>query len=231
MLKNQLKNQLIVSCQALENEPLHSSFIMGRMALAATQAGAGGIRANSVNDIEEIKRITNLPIIGIIKKDYPNSNVYITPTKKEIDCLAHCDVEIIALDATKQERPSESLEKLVQYTRENYPNILLMADISTIDEGIYAEKLGFDFIGTTLHGYTTYTKGQNIADNEFSFLKNLVTAVNVPVIAEGKINTPEKAQKALANGAHCVVVGGAITRPQEIAKKFHDALLVFGGKS
>ena len=98
-----IKGQLIVSCQALPEEPLHSSFIMGRMALAAFQGGAKGIRANTVEDIQEIKKIVNLPIIGIIKKVYVDEpNVYITPTIKEVDALVKEGVDIIALDATQR---------------------------------------------------------------------------------------------------------------------------------
>ena len=105
-IKN-LKGKLIVSCQALENEPLHSDFIMGRMALAAKMGGASGIRANSVVDIKEIKEQVDLPIIGIIKKDYDDSEVYITPTMKEVDELVEVGVDIIALDATQRLRPGK----------------------------------------------------------------------------------------------------------------------------
>ena len=111
----EIKDSLIVSCQALENEPLHSSFIMSRMALAAKMGGAKGIRANSISDIHEIKKVVDLPIIGIIKKDYPGTSVYITPTMKEVDDLVKEGVDIIAMDATFSKRLNNE-STLVGYT-------------------------------------------------------------------------------------------------------------------
>lgn len=222
-----LKHQLIISCQALPEEPLYSSFIMSKMALAADLAGAAGIRANSISDISAIKKEVNLPIIGIIKKDYEGSNVYITATKKEIDDLACIGPEIIAMDATNQRRPKESLEELVIHCRANYPNILLMADISNFEEAYNAEVLGFDFISTTLFGYTPYTLNKKIEENDFQFVKELVNKLNTPIIAEGNINTPLKVKRVLEIGVFSVVVGGAITRPQLIAKDFVNATLEF----
>ena len=220
-----LNKKLVVSCQALENEPLHSSFIMGRMAKAAKEGGASGIRANTVDDISEIKKVVNLPIIGIIKKEYSGSNVYITPTMKEIDMLVESGSEIIALDATLRIRPeNKEINDFFKEVRKKYPNQIFMADIATLEEAINAEKIGFDFIGTTLHGYTENTKGKNIADNDFNFLKKILSEVKKPVIAEGKIDTPEKAKRVLELGVFCVVVGGAITRPQLITKTFSDKI-------
>ena len=151
----QLKGKLIVSCQALPHEPLHSSFIMGRMALAAEEGGAVGIRANTKEDIAEIKKMVDLPVIGIVKRDYEDSKIYITPTMKEIDELMEVEPEIIALDATVNVRPEgKTLDEFYKEIREKYPNQLLMADCATVEEAIHADELGFDFIGTTLVGYT-----------------------------------------------------------------------------
>lgn len=212
-----LKGKLIVSCQALPDEPLHSSFIMGRMAYAAYVGGASGIRANTVVDIKEIKKNVDLPIIGIIKKQYGDNQVYITPTMAEIDELVAEGVDIIAIDGTKRERPDgRTLEDLMKEVREKYPNQLFMADISSVEEAITAQKVGFDIVGTTLVGYTEYTAGNNPVEE----LAKVVKAVTVPVIGEGNLDTPEKARKALEVGAYAVVVGGAITRPQQITKKF-----------
>lgn len=214
---NKIKLKLIVSCQALEGEPLYSSFIMGRMALAATQAGAGGIRANTISDIKEIKKNTNLPIIGIIKRNYGDCNVYITPTIKEVDELIMEGVDIIAIDSTKRLRPDNmKLEYFVKIIKEKYPNQIIMGDISNVDEAIYAEKIGIDIIGTTLCGYTDYTKG----DKPLDTLQDVLRSVKIPVIAEGNLDTPEKVKKAIQMGALAVVVGGAITRPKQIAEKF-----------
>lgn len=218
---NQIKGKLIVSCQALEDEPLYSSFIMGKMALAATQAGAGGIRANTISDIKEIKKNTNLPIIGIIKRNYGNCNVYITPTIKEVDELVEEGVDIIAIDSTKRLRPDNvELEYFVKNIKEKYPRQIIMGDISNVDEAVYSEKIGVDIVSTTLCGYTDYTKG----DNPLNTLQEVLKAVKIPVIAEGNLDTPEKAKKSIQMGALAVVVGGAITRPKQIAEKFIKAI-------
>lgn len=217
-----LSGKLIVSCQALETEPLHSSYIMSRMAYAAYVGGASGIRANTVADIHEIKKTVDLPIIGIIKKQYGENPVYITPTMKEISDLIEEGVDIIAVDATKRARPDgNSLEVLIKEAKEKYPNQMFMADISCVEEAIFAEKIGFDFVGTTLVGYTEYTKGRIPLEE----LKKVVEAVSIPVIGEGNLDTPEKARKALELGVFAVVVGGAITRPQQITKKFVDEMM------
>ena len=220
-----LKGKLVVSCQALENEPLHSSFIMSRMALAALQGGAAAIRANSVVDIAAIKQDVSLPVIGIIKRDYPGSEVFITATMKEVDELMSVSPEIIALDATARERPGgESLATLVSHIRTRYPGIVLMADISSVDEAVTAQELGFDCVGTTLYGYTAESAGHALPDNDCAFLKDVLAAVTVPVVAEGNVDTPERAARCLALGAHMVVVGGAITRPQQITERFMAAI-------
>lgn len=220
-----VKGKLIVSCQALPNEPLHSSFIMGRMALAAKEGGAEGIRANTKADIEEIKKNVDLPIIGIVKRDYSDSDVYITPTIKEVDELIDVNADVIALDATNNLRPeSKDLKTFYNEIRTKYPNQLLMADCSTVDEAIQADKLGFDFIGTTLVGYTEQSKNLKIDANDFEIIKQIIDNVKAHVIAEGNINTPQKARRVLELGCYSVVVGSIITRPQLITKAFVDEI-------
>ncbi|GAA0091003.1 N-acetylmannosamine-6-phosphate 2-epimerase [Paraclostridium bifermentans] len=204
---------LIVSCQALPDEPLYSSFIMGKMALAAKEGGAVGIRANTVDDIKAIKAEVDLPIIGIIKQDYDNMIPYITPTMKEIDALVEENIHVIALDATINQS-----ENFLKEVLNKYPNQKFMADISTIEEGLRAESLGFQFVGTTLVGYTEQSKNMN----NFEVLSTLIEKCKIPVIAEGNFDTPEKARKALEMGAYSVVVGSAITRPQLITKRFAE---------
>lgn len=219
--EDKVKNKLIVSCQALSDEPLHSSFIMGRMALAAKTGGACGIRANSIEDIKEIRKTVDLPIIGIIKKDYDNSPIYITPTMDEIDKLVESEVDVIALDATDRKRPNHAnLKEFYDDIRKKYPEIKLMADCSTVDEAKYADGLGFDLIGTTLVGYTPQSEGNKIEKNDFEILRTIIKECNHPVVAEGNIDSPQKAKRVLELGALTVVVGGAITRPQNITKKF-----------
>lgn len=218
---NELKGPFVVSCQALEDEPLHSSEIMAKMAVAARMGGAEGIRANSVNDINAIKEAVNLPVVGILKRDYDDSEVFITATKRELDELFTSQVDMIALDATNRKRPNgETLEELVRYAREKRPDIELMADISSVEEAVHAEKLGFDCVSTTLIGYTKETEGQSLFDDNFRRLKEMKQQLSIPVVAEGKLNTPELAREALEHGADFIVVGSAITRPQLITERF-----------
>ncbi len=222
---NLVKGGLIVSCQALEEEPLHSSFIMGRMARAANEGGAAGIRANTAQDIEEIANNTSLPIIGIVKRVYEDSDIYITPTMTEIEELADSKAAMIAIDATSRVRHgNESLLELMEKIKKSGCKKLLMADIATLDEAINAEKLGFDCVSTTLVGYTAESKLDKIEKNDFEILRNIIEKVSIPVIAEGNIDLPSKAKRCLELGAHAVVVGGAITRPQLITKKFVEAI-------
>ena len=220
-----LKGKLIVSCQALPHEPLHSSFIMGRMALAAKEGGAYGIRANTKEDIAEIQARVDLPVIGIVKRDYEDSKVYITPTMKEINELMEVKPDIIALDATHSLRPGgRTLDEFYREIRNSYPEQLLMADCSTVEEALFADQLGFDFIGTTLVGYTDQSKSLKIESNDFEIIRQIVAKVKHRVIAEGNINTPEKAKRVIELGAFSVVVGSIITRPQLITKSFAEAL-------
>ena len=220
-----LKGKLIVSCQALPHEPLHSSFIMGRMALAAKEGGAYGIRANTKEDIAEIQARVDLPVIGIVKRDYEDSKVYITPTMKEINELMEVKPDIIALDATHSLRPGgRTLDEFYREIRKSYPEQLLMADCSTVEEALHADQLGFDFIGTTLVGYTDQSRDLKIESNDFEIIRQIVEKVKHRVIAEGNINTPEKAKRVIELGAFSVVVGSIITRPQLITKSFAQAL-------
>ena len=220
-----LKGQLIVSCQALPQEPLHSSFIMGRMARAAKEGGAAGIRANTKEDIKEIQEVTGLPIIGIVKRDYPDSAVYITPTMKEIEELMEVKPEIVAIDATGALRPRNvTLADFFHQIKEKYPEQKLKADCSTIEEALFADELGFDFIGTTMVGYTPQSKGLKIEENDFEILRTILKKVKHPVIAEGNVNSPEKAKRVIELGSYAVVVGSSITRPQLITKGYAEAV-------
>ena len=220
---NRIKGGLIVSCQALSTEPLHDSYIMSKMAYAASLGGAVGIRANTVVDIQAIRERVNLPIIGIIKEEYPDSEVYITPTLREVDALAEIGCEIIAVDATARPRPGGvSFEEFFRDIRAKYPNQLFMADTSCFEEGKLALSLGIDLLGTTMSGYTPYTKGTPLPD--FTLMRRYKDELGATVIAEGGIWTPEQLGEAFANGAHAAVVGTAITRPMDITKRFVKAL-------
>lgn len=220
-----IKGKLIVSCQALEDEPLHSSYIMGKMAKAAFVGGAAGIRANTVEDIQEIQKNVELPIIAIIKRVYSDSEVYITPTMEEVDLLMTVNPEIIAIDATNRKRPRNmELDTFFKEVKQKYPEQKFMADCSCIEEALHADELGFDFIGTTLVGYTEYTQNDKIEKNDFEIIRKILKNVKRPVIAEGNIDSPEKAKRVIELGCYSVVVGGAITRPQLITQKYVDKL-------
>lgn len=218
-----IKGGLIVSCQALSTEPLYDSYIMAKMAYAAMLGGAVGIRANTIVDIKAIKEMVDLPIIGIIKAEYSDSDVYITPTMDEVDALCEIGCDIIATDATNRLRPNGvSFEEFFREVRAKYPDQLFMADTSCFEEGKLAQELGFDLIGTTMAGYTPYTKGRTLPDLEL--VNRYATELNTPVIAEGGIWVPEDLKNVYKNGAFSAVCGTAITRPMDITKRFVNAL-------
>ena len=224
-LFSQLAHGLIVSCQALEHEPLYrpEGGIMPLMAKAAAMSGAAGIRANTVRDITQIREVVDLPIIGIIKKDYPGTPIYITTTMDEVDALVACHADIIALDGTSALRPDGSdAATFIKRIKEKYPDQLLMADIARVEEAVLCDQAGVDFVGTTLCGYTPETRGMDQLN--LGLVAELSRQVSCKVIAEGHVHYPEQAKECLSCGAFAVVVGGAITRPAEITARFVAAL-------
>ena len=224
LILGNIKNGLIVSCQALKDEPLHSPLIMSKMALAAYKGGAVGIRANTVADILKIREQVDLPIIGIIKNEYKNSKIYIAPTLKEVEELIRADVDIIAFDATLRERPDNTtIREIIMHIHK--AGKLAMADISDYREGKNAFELGADLVSTTLSGYTDYSPKCDCPD--FGLISRLSKTIRIPVIAEGRIVSPQDAVKCFKNGAYSVIVGSAITRPQEITKRFTNAIQDF----
>lgn len=220
-----IKGQMIVSCQALPGEPLYveEKSVMYLMARAGKMAGTPAIRTSSIRDVIAIKEETGLPVIGLVKVQYPGFESYITPTMKEVDELAEAGSDVIALDCTLRQRgDGKTVNEFVSEVREKYPDQILMADISTYEEGVNAWKLGMDIVGTTMSGYTAYSP--KIEGPDYELVRRLSQTIDVPVIGEGKIHYPEQAVKVLEAGAHAIVVGGAITRPLEIANRFMNAL-------
>ena len=220
-----IQGSIIVSCQALPGEPLYCEemSLMPFMAKAAQMAGCKCIRTSSVRDVEAIKKATGLPVIGLIKRTYQGYDSYITPTMKEIDELAAAESDIIALDCTLRSRgDGTTINEFLNQIRDKYPDIILMADISTYEEGINAWKCGVNMVGTTLSGYTPYSL--KTEEPDFELAGRLAGDLEIPVIAEGRIHYPEQVKKMLDLGVHAVVVGGAITRPYEIAQRFYQAV-------
>jgi len=217
-LLRQLRGGLIVSCQAEADEPLYGSDHMAVMAVAAAEGGAVGIRANTPEDIAAIRLAVSLPIIGIYKVDVPGYVVRVTPTLISAIQVAQAGADIIAIDSTSRPHPDdlnliERIQKIHDQT-----SCPVMADISTYEEGVTAQQAGADIVATTLSGYTEESPAKDSPD--FELLQRLVSTLKVPVVAEGRIATPEHALQALALGAFAVVVGSAITRPKWITAQF-----------
>ena len=218
-----LKRGLIVSCQAVKGEPLYGYGIMHLFAKAAKEGGATGIRALAP-DVDSIKDEVNLPVIGLVKEIYEDSEIYITPTKAEVDVLLNTKCDVICMDATLRSRPGGiTLDELYAYARENAGGREIMADVSTIEEAINADRLGFDYISTTMRGYTPYTKEYEIPDVDF--VRECTEKVkNAKVIAEGGVFEVSHMEAISKVNPYAVVVGSAITRPKVITERLLGAL-------
>lgn len=225
-----IHGKMIVSCQAVPGEPLYveEQSIMYLMARAAARAGSPAIRTSSIRDVAAIKKETGLPVIGLMKVQYEGYESYITPTMKEVDDLVAAGSDVVALDCTMRKRgDGRSINEFVAEIREKYPDIILMADISTYEEGINAWKCGVDILGTTMSGYTPYSP--RLDGPDYELMRRLsqdadIRKAGIPVIGEGRIHDPAQAVEALRTGVWAIVVGGAITRPLEIARRFMDAI-------
>ena len=207
-LLDAIHGQMIISCQAVKGEPLYveEKSIMYLMARAAKQAGTPAIRTSSIRDVIAIKEETGLPVIGLVKIQYPGYEGYITPTMKEVDDLVAAGSDVVALDCTLRKRgDGTTVNEFIAQIKEKYPDIILMADISNYEEGVNAWKCGVDIVGTTMSGYTDYTSKKDEPDYEL--MERLAKDIDIPVIGEGKIHYPDQAVKALQTGAWAIVVG------------------------
>jgi len=225
-LFDSVKGSIIISCQATPGEPLYvkEKSIMYLMARAAKEAGAKMIRTSSQRDILAIKEETGLPVIGLIKREYPGYSGRITMTMREVDECMDALADIVSIDCTDTERGDGlTAPEFLKKVKEKYPNIIIMADCATLEEAIAAYEAGADLVGSTMNGYTAATAHCKGEPN-YELVRQLVAALPCPVIAEGRVHTPEQARKMLEIGAWAVVVGGAITRPLEIANRFMEAI-------
>ena len=219
---DKLKGKVIVSVQAMPNEPLYLEKCMVAMMQSVVKGGAAGLRVAGARDVRNAKRLFDVPVIGLTKPEKIPDNwqeiVYITPTISEVIELCDAGADIIAFDGTMRKRPNDTkLEDIIKYI--NIHKKISMADISTLDEGLNAEKLGAKILSTTLSGYTQFSKNRGQGP-DFELLEQLVKNTKLPVVLEGRIWEPEEVDRAFEIGAHCVVIGSAITRPQLITKRF-----------
>ena len=220
---DRIKGIVVVSVQAMPSEPLYAESCMTAMMKSVVNGGAGALRVAGVRDVKIAKKLFTLPVIGLTKPNVIPKNykeiVYITPTVKDVIDLVQAGADIIATDATQRPRPNgEKLADLFKYIHIN--NRIAMADISTLEEGIKAKEAGADILSTTLAGYTLESVNSPSKEPDFELLKQLVETTKMPVVLEGRIWEPEQVNKAFELGAHCVVIGSAITSPQLITKRF-----------
>lgn len=221
-IKNQLKNGLIVSCQAPKDSPLYNPEIIAAFALCAEKNGAAAVRIDSPEHISAVKKLVSFPVLGIYKIVTDESGVYITPTFDSARQIAEAGADIIALDATLRMRPgNENLQNIVEQIHAEL-KLPVMADVATFEEGLNAAAIGFDFIGTTLSGYTPETSRKNSLP-DFELVKKLSDSLSVPVICEGRLRSPQDMAKAFEYGAFSAVVGNAITGLDRIIGEYVQA--------
>lgn len=216
-----LKGKIIVSVQATPSEPLYDEVCINAMMQSVVNGGAQGLRVAGFRDVANAKKLFEIPVIGITKPDKLPDNwkevVYITPSVEDVRALATAGADVIAFDGTSRPRGKSSLKELISAVKKQ--GKLAMADIATFEEGLNCEKVGVDILSTTLSGYTMESLSDS-EDPDFELLEKLVKNTKLPVILEGKIWEPHQVKRAFELGAHCVVIGSAITRPQLITKRF-----------
>ena len=218
-----LEHKVVVSVQAMPSEPLYQELCINAMMKSVVKGGAGGLRVAGARDVRNAKSLFDIPVIGLTKPDVIPKNwqeiVYITPTLKDVIALIGAGADIIAFDGTMRQREGGcTLEEIIKYIKIN--KRISMADVSTAEEGINASKLGANIISTTLSGYTLESLDVNQAEPDFNLLETLVKETDKPIVLEGRIWEPWQVEKAFELGAHCVVIGSAITRPQLITRRF-----------
>lgn len=219
-----LNKGLIVSCQPETEGPFNTAAIVSAYAQAAEQGGAAAIRTEGAMNIAAVRAATALPLIGFVDGQFQNGWICITPDFQDVEAIIHAGADMVALDVTPRKRPNgmDGIE-FFDEVRNRY-DIPLVGDISTFEEGIRAAEMGADAIATTLSGYTEYTQHRDQEEPDFTLIEELARAVKIPVIAQGRVWTPQHAREAMKRGAYCIVAGSAITRPRVITKRFVDAI-------
>lgn len=223
-LFHQLKNKLIVSCQAKKGESFDNPEYLALFAEAAYSAGAAGIRSQGIGNIKKIMGVVPLPVIGLVKSEFSEGAVLITGTFRDVDDLIKTGCSIIAVDGTQRQREGLSGPQFIEEIKNRHTNIIVMADVAQYAEGIRCAESGADCISTTLSGYTPETSHFPKDIPDFQIVQKLAESLDIPVFAEGRIHTPAFAKKMIQLGAWAVVVGTAITRPGIITSWFIDAI-------
>ncbi|MCK3654456.1 N-acetylmannosamine-6-phosphate 2-epimerase [Pasteurellaceae bacterium Macca] len=220
---SQIQHGLIASCQPVDNGPMDSPEIVAAMAKASVIGGAKGLRIEGIENLKAVRKVVDVPIVGIVKRDLNDSPVRITPFLQDIDDLYHAGADIIAFDGTDRPRPV-AIAECVKRIQEL--GAMSMADCSNLAEGLYCQELGVDLIGSTMSGYTG---GEIPAEPDVQLVRDLV-AKGCKVMAEGRYNTPELSALAIENGAFAVTVGSALTRLEHIVSWFATAIEQRGQK-
>ncbi|MGO9480869.1 MAG: N-acetylmannosamine-6-phosphate 2-epimerase [Candidatus Kryptoniota bacterium] len=216
-----VKNGLIVSCQFDAEDPFNKPEYVSLFALSSQMGGAAGIRTEGKENIKAVKSKVSLPMIGLIQSAYPDGSVLITSDFNEVNEIIESGADIVALDATERVRPNGLTGfEFLKRVRVAHPGTLLLADVSTFEEGVQAAELGADIVSTTLSGYTPSTVQKGREGVDFDLIERLSDSLVIPVVAEGRILLPAEASHALELGAYAVVVGAAITRPTVITQMF-----------
>lgn len=215
-LRQSLNKQTVVSIQPVSGSPLQKTEFIVAMAIAAEQAGAKGLRIEGVENVMAVSKAVTIPIIAIVKHELTDSPVRITPFTSDVDALANAGATVIAFDATDRERP-ESREQIAQAIKNS--GCFAMADSSCFEDGVWADNIGVEIIGSTLSGYCG---SEEPSEPDFELVRQFSRA-GFFTMAEGRYNTPELAAKAISSGAVAVTVGSAITRLEVVTNWFNSA--------
>lgn len=216
-----MENGIIVSCQPDELGLFSDVKFIVEFAVSAELGGAVAVRIEGVENIRAVKSKVRIPIIGIIKSRYPEGDVLITPDLNSVEKIIEAGADIVAIDVTARDKRFDIFKQV----RENYKNVILMADVSTYEEGIKSAELGADIIATTLAGYTPYTKhSYKKYEPDFELVHKLSSSLDVPIVAEGRIWTVEQIKKMFDLGAFAVVIGSVVTRPRLIVQRFVEEI-------